>query len=329
MKNEFIESVQRKMLSFLTNEQQNYLKKALEEAFCEFDLEKEIQFEDYKVKKIALTDLFLDAKRIEGCSDKSLIYYKRTIEHLLKETGKRPEQITTEDIRIYLMNYQNERNSSKVTIDNIRRILSSFFSWLEDEDYIIKRPVRRIHKVKTGKVIKETYKDEEMERMRDSCGSKRNLAIIDMLSSTGMRIGEMTKLKKSDVNFSERECLVTGKGNKERIVYFDARTKIHLINYIASRNDNSQYLFVSEKAPYKAISSGGIESMLRKLGKKLSIEKVHPHKFRRTLATSAIDKGMPIEQVQQLLGHQKIDTTLQYAMVKQQNVKQSHRRYCS
>ena len=329
MNEQFIIEVQRKMLKFLTNEQQNELRLALEsslEGMVLLDLEEK---DNRKEHGNNLLDLFLNSKRIEGCSEKTLSYYKRTIEHLLSTTEKNPERLTTEDLRLYLIQYQEEHQCGRVTMDNIRRILSSFFAWLEDEDYIIKSPVRRIHKVKTGKIIKDTYSDEELERMCDNCDSLRNLSIINMLSSTGMRIGEMVRLRRDDINFNERECLVLGKGNKERIVYFDARTKIHLQNYLEQRIDNTPYLFVSANVKARALSAGAIEAMLRKLGRKLSIPKFHPHKFRRTLATTAIDKGMPIEQVQQLLGHQKIDTTLQYAMVKQQNVKQSHRRYCS
>ena len=230
---------------------------------------------------------------------------------------KNIRHIQTEDLRSYLTDYQSKNQSSRVTIDNIRRILSSFFSWLEDEDYILKSPVRRIHKVKTATNIKETYTDEELEKMRDNCTELRDLAIIDMLASTGMRIGEMVLLNKADINFNERECVVFGKGDKERIVYFDARAKIHLQNYINSRTDDNPALFVTLRSPYDRIKIGGIEVRLREMGKTLNIEKVHPHKFRRTLATMAIDKGMPIEQLQQLLGHKRIDTTLQYAMVKQ------------
>jgi len=273
------------------------------------------------------TELFISAKRIEGCSEKTLTYYNSTISHMENTIGKSPMQITTEDLREYLLNYQSENDSSKITIDNIRRILSSFFSWLEDEDYIVKSPIRRIHKVKTSINIKETYTDEELEKMRDSCSELRDLAIIDMLASTGMRIGEMVLLNKSDINFSERECVVFGKGAKERIVYFDARTIIHLSNYINSRIDNNPALFVSLRNPYSRLQINGIESRLKMIGKSLGINRVHPHKFRRTLATMAIDKGMPIEQLQRLLGHQKIDTTLQYAMVKQSNVKLAHKRF--
>lgn len=279
--------------------------------------------------EIDYVEMFLAAKKIEGRSEKSLKYYQSTIEKMIEKIGKTVKHITTDDLRGYLSEYQKENDSSKVTIDNIRRILSSFFGWLEDEDYILKSPVRRIHKVKTGKSIKETYTDEQLELMRDSCKESRDLAMIDLLASTGMRVGEMVLLNREDINFEERECVVFGKGDKERIVYFDARTKMHLQNYLKTRTDDNKALFVSLSVPHKRLKIGGVEVRLRKIGKALGIEKVHPHKFRRTLATMAIDKGMPIEQLQQLLGHQRIDTTLQYAMVKQSNVKIAHRKYIS
>ena len=274
-----------------------------------------------------LVESFISAKGIEGCSEKTLKYYRTTIETMLISVDKSIRYIQTEDLRSYLINYQNEKQSSRVTIDNIRRILSSFFSWLEDEDYILKSPVRRIHKVKTATNIKETYTDEDLEKMRDNCTERRDLAIIDMLASTGMRVGEMVLLNRNDIDFNERECIVLGKGSKERVVYFDARTKIHLQDYLRSRTDDNPALFVSLKSPYERLKIGGVEVRLREFGKQLGLQRVYPHKFRRTLATTAIDKGMPIEQLQQLLGHRKIDTTLQYAMVKQSNVKLAHKKY--
>ena len=275
----------------------------------------------------ALLEAFLAAKKVEGCSDKSLRYYYSTIDNMLTNVGKTAKHITTDDLRQYLDAYQKSSKASKVTIDNIRRILSSFFSWLEEENHILKSPVRRIHKVKTGKTVKETYTDEALEIMRDSCETDRDLAMIDLLGSTGMRVGEMVKLNRADIDFQERECIVFGKGDKERRVYFDARTKIHLMRYLESRTDSNPALFVSLQSPHNRLQISGVEVRLRVLGRKLGITKVHPHKFRRTLATMAIDKGMPIEQVQRLLGHQSIDTTLQYAMVNQNNVKISHQKF--
>lgn len=280
-------------------------------------------------KPIDLLHSFLSAKKIEGCSEKSLKYYFFTIEALLNQLNKNISDISTNDLRLYLSDYQDKNNSSKVTIDNIRRIFSSFFSWLEDEDYILKSPVRRIHKVKTAKTIKEILTDEEIEKLRDNSQNIRDLSIIEILSSTGMRVGELVKININDVDFQERSCIVTGKGNKQREVYFDARTKIHLLEYLNQRKDNNEALFVSLSKPNKRLTINSIETILRKLGKKCDIHKVHPHKFRRTLATMAIDKGMPIEQVQKLLGHTKIDTTMHYAMVNQINVKMAHRKFIS
>ena len=314
------------MISSLNNEQLSKLKTTLEIYLYNVSIEAK-QEADTEKKEVDYLEVFLSAKRIEGCSEKTLIYYKNTIQQMLDSIGKSVCTIVTEDLRTYLAEYQKEKQSSKVTIDNIRRIFSSFFSWLEDEDYIIKSPVRRIHRIKAASTIKETYTDEQLESMRDNCDNPRDLALIDILASTGMRVGELVLLNRDDISFDERECIVFGKGDKERMVYFDARTKIHLQNYLDSRTDNNEALFVSLKAPYNRMKIGGIELRLREMGKRLNIEKVHPHKFRRTLATRAIDKGMPIEQVQQLLGHSKIDTTLQYAMVNQNNVKSSHRRY--
>lgn len=322
MKEKIIKNIIQKIQNTLNNKQLNELEKIL-------NVELECMYKDKEDDKTnkELVEMFIDSKRLEGCSDNTIKYYISTIDLMLKSIYKNINEIDTNDLRNYLSSYQGKNNSSKVTIDNIRRILSSFFSWLEDENYIIKSPVRRIKKVKSPITIKETYSDEELEVMRDNVDNYRDLALIDILASTGMRVGELVKLNIEDVDFNERECLVVGKGNKERIVYFDARTKIHLKNYLDSRKDTNKALFVSLKAPYNRIGINGVECRLRRIGERLNIKKVHPHKFRRTLATMAIDKGMPIEQVQKLLGHEKIDTTLKYAMVKQSNVKTAHQKY--
>lgn len=327
MKQNLINDVVQEMLPYLNNSQTEKLQSVMQHILFDYEVSESIN-EDDKAE-LKFVELFISAKKIEGCSEKSLKYYEATINSMITGIDKKIKHIKTDDIRKYLTEYQTEKNSSRVTIDNIRRILSSFFSWLEDEDYILKSPVRRIHKIKTASNIKETYSDESLEKIRDNCTELRDLAIIDLLASTGMRVGEMVLLNRNDINFNERECIVFGKGDKERIVYFDARTKIHLQNYLDSRTDDNPALFVSLRTPYKRLNIGGVEVRLRNYGKQLGINKVHPHKFRRTLATMAIDKGMPIEQLQQLLGHKRIDTTLQYAMVKQSNVKIAHRKYIS
>ena len=330
MKKTLINQIQSEMSGILNNAQRQKLSEVLEHCFFNVDVvalgnENLIQSKSNQTLK----EEFLSAKQVEGCSERSVIYYSSTLDNLIKSLVKPFNQIETEDLRVYLSEYQKKNDASKQTIDNIRRILSSFFTWLEDEDYILKSPVRRIHKIKTMKQVKETYSDEALEKLRDNCKTIRDLALIDMLASTGMRVGELVKLNRVDIDFVNRECVVLGKGSKERVVYFDARTKLHLQNYLNSRTDDNEALFVSLLEPHNRLEIAGVEIMLRKLGRTLDINKVHPHKFRRTLATRAIDKGMPIEQVQKLLGHQKIDTTMEYAIVDQQNVKNSHKKYLS
>ena len=321
-----INEIEQAMLNVLDNEQLGQLRKVLNYTFRNVCVTEKEPL-NAEGNNQALIENFIAAKKVEGCSDKSISYYKSTIINALKKIEKEVVHVTTDDLRGYLNDYQAESGASKVTVDNIRRILSSFFSWLEEENYIVKSPVRRIHKVKVGKTVKETYTDEALEQMRDHCSNARDLALIDLLASTGMRVGELVKLNRSDIDYQNRECIVTGKGDKQRKVYFDARTKIHLQKYVNSRTDTNEALFVSLLAPYNRLQISGVEIRLRQLGHELNIPKVHPHKFRRTLATMAIDKGMPIEQVQHLLGHQSLDTTLQYAMVNQNNVKLSHHRF--
>ncbi len=313
----------------IINEMQEYLSiaqlKKLQEVLIK-------HMEDREAQKKSITNneylkLFLEAKNIEGCSARTLDYYGKTIRHLLNIIDTPIRKISTEEIRTYLVSYQRINNCSKVTIDNIRRNISSFFSWLEEEDYILKSPMRRIHKIKSKTVVKDVISDEEIEMLRDNCQEKRDLAVIDLLYSTGMRVGELVNLNISDINFEQRECIVFGKGDKERKVYFDAKTKIHLKEYLDSRDDDNPALFVSLDAPHNRLRISGVEIRIRKLGAKLGLQKIHPHKFRRSMATRAIDKGMPIEQVQKILGHSQIDTTMQYAIVNQNNVKTSHQKY--
>jgi len=328
MKDKIITEIQSRMSNVLTSLQLEELGTVI--ALCLHSVEvveREVGYAQKQMDNHELLGLFISAKRVEGCSEKSMKYYESTIKMMFVEIERPIREITTEHLRYYLASYQKKRNSSKVTIDNIRRIFNSFFGWLEDEDYILKSPVRRINKIRIDKPIKETFSDEGLELLRDACVEVRDLALIDLLASTGVRVGELVGLNKEDVNFHERECVVFGKGGTERVVYFDARTKIHLLNYLESRQDDNPALFVSLSKPFNRLLVGGVETRVRGIGERAEVQKVHPHKFRRSLATRAIDKGMPIEQVQLLLGHVKIDTTMHYAMVNQANVKNSHRKF--
>ena len=320
---EKIVTILNEMAEYLTVPQMKKLQEVILRTFSENELEKQ------QISNEEFLEMFLDAKRVEGCSERTIQYYKVTAEHMLSQTEKEIRKITTDEMRSYLEDYEKRNNCSNVTIDNIRRNISSFFTWLEEEDYILKSPMRRIHKIKTKTVVKSVITDEGIEQLRDHCTQIRDLAMIDLLYSTGIRVGELVNLNIGDINFEERECVVYGKGDKERRVYFDAKAKVHLMEYIESRKDKNPALFVTLDAPYDRLKISGVEIRLRQLGRELGLERIHPHKFRRTMATRAIDKGMPIEQVQKILGHSQIDTTMQYAMVNQNNVKASHQKYMS
>lgn len=318
---EKIVTILNEMSEFLSVSQMKKLQEVMLSTFAEKEPEKkQISNEEY-------LEMFLDAKAIEGCSERTIQYYRVTIKKMFESVTEIVRKITTEDMRTYLSEYQKLNNCSKVTVDNVRRNISSFFSWLEEENYILKSPMKRIHKIKTNQQVKEIINDEDIEKLRDKCLCKRDLAIVDLLYSTGIRVGELVNLNIQDINFEDRECVVFGKGGKERKVYFDAKAKLHLQAYINSRTDDNSALFVTLDAPYDRLKISGVEIRMRQLGRSINLTKIHPHKFRRTMATRAIDKGMPIEQVQKILGHSQIDTTMQYAMVNQSNVKSSHKKY--
>lgn len=320
---EKIVAILNEMSEHLSVSQMKKLQEVIIRVFSEKDVTKK-QIDNFEFLK-----LFLEAKKIEGCSERTIQYYRVTIEKMLQKVTIPVRKITTEDMRDYLAGYQQVNNCSKVTVDNVRRNISSFFFWLEEENYILKSPMRRIHKIKTNKQVKDTISDEDIEKLRDACKCTRDLAIIDLLYSTGMRVGELVNLNRSDVNFELRECIVFGKGGKERKVYFDAKAKLHLQEYLNGRVDDNPALFVTLDKPFERLKISGVEIRVRNLGKSVGLTKIHPHKFRRSMATRAIDKGMPIEQVQKILGHSQIDTTMQYAIVNQGNVKISHQKYIS
>lgn len=314
-----VREVEREMSAFLDGSQMKRLHECLSMVMGVKDLE--------SPDNMALLQDFLNAKTVEGCSPRTIQYYSITLGHFVGFLKTPLHAVGTAEVRHYLASRGESGAVSNVTLDNIRRIISSFFSWLEEEEVIYKSPVRRIKKIRSVMAVKPVISDEEMEVIRDSCENLRDRAVIDLLASTGMRVGELVRLKREDIDFEKRECVVHGKGNKQRRVYFDAKAKIHLQNYLKLRSDQDPSLFVSLKAPFKPLNISGVESRLREIGREAAGLRLHPHKFRRTMATRAIDKGMPIEQVQVLLGHSKIDTTLCYAMVDQQNVKRSHSKY--
>ena len=277
-------------------------------------------------KYLILKD-FLLAKKLEGCSNTTIKYYYDILFRFIMSINKDIHELTTTDVRSYLNLYNETHNIKNGSLDNMRRIFSSFFEWLLQEDYISRNPVKKIKRIKVDKIIRKPFTDEEIELLRDACNNIRDLTIIDLLNSSGIRVSELCGLNRDDINLVKREGVVFGKGSKERIIYFDAKTKIHLRDYLSRRIDDSPALFVSNRYPYKRLQKSGVEILLKDIGVRGGVQGVHPHRFRRTLATNLINRGVPIEQVQQILGHSKIDTTLIYAIVNQNNVKLNHERF--
>lgn len=269
---------------------------------------------------------FIASMRLEGKSEKTLVQYNRAIMKMIEFISKPFTKIQTNDIRFYLSNYQATRGVSKRTLDNERRFLSAFFSWLTIEEIIQKNPMLRIKKVKQDKVIKKPFSDIEVEKLRLNCKNKKEKALVEFMLSTGCRVSEISNVDLNDVNFETGECIVFGKGNKERTVYISNKSMYYIKDYIESRKKSSTALFTGKFG--KRLSKAAIENTVRMIGKRAGVLKVHPHRFRRTFATNALNKGMPIQHVQRLLGHKNMDTTMLYCQIDEDCIKMEHKRVC-
>ena len=269
---------------------------------------------------------FLDVKALEGCSKATIENYKFNLNKFLLGVGKDPTEIATQDIRKYLADYKRERSVSNTTLDNMRRVFQSFFTWMHREGYIIKDPCAAVNKIRADKIIKNPYSDEEMELMREAAKNLREKAIIEVLYSTGMRIGELEKLNKDDIDFVNGKAVVFGKGAKEREVYFNVKAQLALKKYLENRNDTNEALFVGLQSPYNRLKVSTYEKILRELCGRCGVH-CHPHRFRRTCATILLNKGMPIQEVSKVLGHAKLETTMIYCEIDQQSVATNHRKY--
>lgn len=327
MKEEFVNHILYAMTGKLTEEMLEELKMILYMQLTKVDLiEKETALTIYRGEAEQTLKKFLEAKTVERKSYQTVKYYKEVVWRFLQEVQKELVDITTDDIRGYLYHYQKMRNINKVTMDNIRRILSSFFNWLCKNQYLARNPMDLIERIKPDQTIKECYSDEQITALCDNCTNKRDLALINFLNSTMVRVGELVGLNRTDINFAEREGIVFGKGSKERTVYIDGETKLHLLQYLESRKDRNPALFVTLDSPHERLSVAGVQDALKRLGKRAGIEKVHPHRFRRTGATRQLNRGMPIEQVKELLGHSKLDTTMIYLTINKNILKSTYQR---
>lgn len=268
---------------------------------------------------------FFVTKKVEGASDKTLTYYSYVIRKFLSKVSKSIVDITKDDIKYYIAYRSMNDNISKCTQDNELRVLKSFFAWLTAEDFIPKNPALNIKAIKQDQIIKTAFTEIELEKLRRSCKSKRDLALVDFLYSTGARVSEVEGCDISSID--NDEVKVFGKGNKERIVFLNAKAKLTLSEYLNERTDTNPALFISDRKPFNRLSKSSIEKIIRQIGADAGVDNVHPHRFRRSCATVALNRGMPLEQVQQMLGHSKITTTTIYAKSAKENVKESHRRY--
>ncbi len=272
---------------------------------------------------------FLVRKRVEGRADGTIGQYKQHLKRMLQYINKPVKEITEADLFLYISMYKKQRDVTNVYLDNIRLVFSSFFGWLNNKGYITKNPAAGLDPIKKEKRIKKPLSDTELERLRRNCIIKRDTALVEFLYSTGVRVSELIALNRQDINYNSMNAVVYGKGAKERETYLTATACMHLKEYLAARTDDNEALFVSLKAPHKRLTVAGVEEVLRRLGKETGIEKVHPHRFRRTMATNILNKGMPIEEVKEVLGHAKLDTTLIYCQINKENVQHHHRKYMS
>lgn len=278
---------------------------------------------------LKILKFYLRSKERNGCSEETIDNYRLHISTFLYTNIVALKDISAVDIYKYLDRYKLSHNISNNTLDNIRRVLNGFFNYLEEEDFILKSPCRKIHRIKGEEIIKAPFTEEAIELLRDICPTIRELALVDFLNSSGVRVGELIKLNRNDISLLTKEGIVFGKGGRERVIYFDAKAKVHLQKYLASRHDCNPALFVNSKAPYNRITKSGVEFIISELGRAAGVKNAYPHRFRRSLATRLLARGMPIEQVQKILGHKKIETTLIYAKVNSLDVKRNHERYCT
>ena len=326
----FVNSILNDMEPILTSRQLTELHTVLQQVITNYSIssdEKLYGDVDYRELNRMLIDQFLEDKKLAGLSDKSLCLYQHSLEYTVKVLYKGFDSI----IHDYIFDFFNflieENKSSMVTVDNYRRILNSFYGYCVTNGLLYKNPILKINAIKRVKKIKQAYSYEEIIFLRENLNTLRDKAIFELLLSSGMRVGDLVKLNHKDLNMNECAVIVHGKGDKEREVFFNELAKVSINRYLESRVDTNPALFVSLHSPYHRLGISGVETMLRELGKRSGVNKVHPHRFRRHFATQMIRKGVHIEQVQQLLGHAEIETTQMYIVNDEDEIAYNHKRY--
>lgn len=330
LRNTIINAVSSAVCSLLTADQLQAVQNALALQLSAYEVQ--VRTTEVAVVDNTPDDLlrkFIATKRIEGKSEATIKRY-RDICYMMIHTFRKPlPEITTYDLRYYLADYKQRRNVSNRTLDGIRRCFSSFFSWLSAEGWIGRNPCAALSQIKYTKVIKKPYTTTEMERLKQACTNIRDLALLEFLYASGCRVSEVVRLNRSDINFLSRDAVVLGKGNKERTIYLTPVALMHLEDYLKTRTDNHPCLFANLKSPCERLSKSGIEAALKVIGKRAGVSNVHPHRYRRTLATNLLDRGANIQDVAAILGHADLKTTQVYCYISQQNVQAAYRKYAA
>lgn len=330
MKDEIVSSVLQEMMSFLNNEQLIALKETLRAKLCKYDIkEKETGLMRIDNNAMNYLQVFVNSFRQNGKSEGTVEQYQGHLGRMLSYIGKNVQEIVDDDLIDYMHKYRQLRKVSGRYLNNMRLVFNSFFRWLQRRKVIQRNPVDGLEPIKYRQTVKKPLSPEELEKVRCACERERDLAIVEFLYSSAVRVSELTALNRDDICWESDDVMVLGKGNKEREVYLNARAHLHLRQYLESREDDNPALFVGEREPHERLTRAGVEYIIKKLGVAAGVDNVHPHRFRRTSATDLLRMGMPIEQVQELLGHTKIETTRIYCTVTKEQVKSSHRRYMS
>lgn len=328
MKDEIVTAILQEMTPVLNKEQLDRLKSVVRVRLCGYDISR-------KETGLMCTDqngqnylrVFLDTFRQNGKSEGTIEQYRLHLSRMLSYVGKNVEDIDDDDLIAYMEKYKALRHVSNRYMNNIRLVFNSFFRWLQRKKVIMRNPVDGLEPIKYKQAVKKPLSPEEMEKVRCACEQERDLAIVEFLYSSAVRVSELCQLNRDDICWESDDVMVLGKGNKEREVYLNARAHLHLKQYLESRTDDNPALFVGTRAPHERLTKSGVRNILKKIGSAAGVSKVHPHRFRRTSATDLLRMGMPIEQVQELLGHVKIETTRIYCTVTKEQVRASHRRF--
>lgn len=331
MNEKFITEVLQMTMPYLDQEQCKKLNENLHIALQKYEDLKErcTELMDPDNSYMEYLDLFLNRKETEGKSKRTIEQYRLHLSRMLCYFNKSVDKIRENDLFVYLTKYKNIRKVSNTYLNNIRRVFSSFFGWLNNKGFISRNPAIGLEPIKTEKKIRKGFSDEELDKLKRACVQKRDLALIEFMYSTGVRASELVSLNRCDIGFYEKSVIVYGKGSKEREVYLTPIACSYLKEYLDDRKDDNEALFVSTRSPHERLTVAGVERILKKLGKIAGVENVHPHRFRRTMATNVLKKGMPLEEVKELLGHSKLDTTMIYCTVNRENVKHTHQRLMS